>query len=171
MGQYYYVCNLDKKEYLHPHKFNDGLKLLEFGHGGLTMTGLALLLTDANGRGGGDLCRSVRWEADKPQPDGWEPRQGEKVLGEETLDPPPQGDRYRVLIPEVSGRWKGDRIVVAGDYADPTPGSPPDPNYNDDRVANLHGLCSIPDEHWKDISLQVVEALMFDEYIRTSMRE
>ncbi len=31
MGQYYYIVNIDKHEYLHPHKFNDGLKLLEAG--------------------------------------------------------------------------------------------------------------------------------------------
>lgn len=55
MGQYYQVVNLDKKELLHPHEFTDGLKLLEFGSGGLTMTGLAVLLACSNGRGGGDL--------------------------------------------------------------------------------------------------------------------
>jgi hypothetical protein len=55
MGQYYYVVNVTKKQYLHPHDFNDGLKLLEFGASGDgTMMGLALLLSDGNGRGGGD---------------------------------------------------------------------------------------------------------------------
>lgn len=57
MGQYYQVVNLDKKEFLHPHKFNDGLKLMEFGQSaGGTLTGLAILLADGNGRGGGDIC-------------------------------------------------------------------------------------------------------------------
>lgn len=55
MGQYYQVVNLDKKELLHPHELTDGLKLLEFGCGGLTMTALAVLLACSNGRGGGDL--------------------------------------------------------------------------------------------------------------------
>jgi hypothetical protein len=56
MGQYHYVANLDKKEYVHPHRMGDGLKLLEFGSSGCgTMTGLALLLACSNGRGGGDL--------------------------------------------------------------------------------------------------------------------
>jgi len=56
MGQYYYVINLDKKEYLHPHKFGDGLKLWEFGSSGTgTMFALAVLLSDGNGRGGGDV--------------------------------------------------------------------------------------------------------------------
>lgn len=56
MGQYYYVVNVTKKQYLHPHKFGDGLKLMEFGPSGDgTMAGLAILLADGNGRGGGDL--------------------------------------------------------------------------------------------------------------------
>jgi len=80
MGQYYLTVNLDKGEYLDPHKFGDGLKLLEFGDSASgTMTGLAILLADGNGRGGGDL------RSENP----------------------------------VIGSWKGDRIVVAGDYADP----------------------------------------------------
>lgn len=28
MGQYYYVVNVTKKQYLHPHKFGEGIKLL-----------------------------------------------------------------------------------------------------------------------------------------------
>ena len=45
MGQYHFVLNLDKKEYLHPHRLGDGLKLMEFGlSAGGTMTALALLL-------------------------------------------------------------------------------------------------------------------------------
>ncbi len=56
MGQYYLTVNLDKKEFLYPHKFNDGLKLVEFGSSGSgTMFGLAALLAEGNGRGGGDL--------------------------------------------------------------------------------------------------------------------
>lgn len=56
MGQYYYVINLDKKQYLHPHRFGDGLKLMEFACSGEgTMTGLAILLADGNGRGMGDV--------------------------------------------------------------------------------------------------------------------
>lgn len=56
MGQYYKLCNIDKKQYIHPHKFGDGLKLMEFGQSGYgTMMGLAVLLADGNNRGGGDL--------------------------------------------------------------------------------------------------------------------
>ena len=56
MGQYYILANLDKQEYLNTYTFNDGAKLLEFGCSGEgTMTALAVLLSDGNGRGGGDL--------------------------------------------------------------------------------------------------------------------
>lgn len=56
MGQYYKIVNLDKRQYLNPCAFGDGLKLMEFAcssHG--TLAGLAILLANSNGRGGGDL--------------------------------------------------------------------------------------------------------------------
>lgn len=72
MGQYYRIVNLDKMEYLHPHKLGDGLKLMEFGcSSDGTMTGLALLLSDGNGRGGGDMVKAAggdmdgRWAGDR----------------------------------------------------------------------------------------------------------
>jgi hypothetical protein len=56
MGQYHKVVNLDKKQFLHPHKFGDGLKLREFGCSGEgTLTALTALLAAHNGRGGGDF--------------------------------------------------------------------------------------------------------------------
>jgi hypothetical protein len=56
MGQYHIVVNLDKKQFLHPHRLGDGLKLMEFGCSQAgTMTALALLLAEDNGRGGGDF--------------------------------------------------------------------------------------------------------------------
>lgn len=70
MGQYYKVVNLDKKQYLHPHNFGDGLKLMEFGgSGGGTMMALAVLLSDGNGQGGGDLHSNQKligsWAGDR----------------------------------------------------------------------------------------------------------
>lgn len=92
MGQYHYICNLDRREYLDPHKFGDGLKLLEFGStANGTLTGLAVLLSEQNGRGGGDLS----------------PRQ--------TDDP----DRVNYLMGTFVGRWAGDRIAIIGDYSQP----------------------------------------------------
>jgi hypothetical protein len=56
MGQYHLIVNHSKREYLIAHKFGDGLKLLEFGSSGCgTMTALAVLLAEDNGKGGGDL--------------------------------------------------------------------------------------------------------------------
>jgi len=122
MGQYYLVVNLDKGEYLYPHKFGDGLKLLEFGASGCgTMTGLAVLLADGNGRGGGDL------HSDNP----------------------------------IIGSWAGDRIVIAGDYADKwTLGAPPDKNVYDWAT-----------EEFTDISEQVISALRDDPYLAREMRQ
>lgn len=63
MGQYHYICNKTKHEYLNPHGFGDGLKLMEFGMSmGGTMTALAILLSCSNGRGGGD----ARIDSDHP---------------------------------------------------------------------------------------------------------
>lgn len=56
MGQYFYVVNLDKKQYLHPHRFEDGLKAVELASGDNTMRALAMLLTKSDGGGGGDFA-------------------------------------------------------------------------------------------------------------------
>ncbi len=89
MGQYHMVFDLDKREYIHPHKFNDGLKLLEWGCSAKgTSTALAILLAESNGRGGGDL----RFDSKLGMTEG--------------------------VFNSIVGRWAGDRIVVSGDYAD-----------------------------------------------------
>jgi len=65
LGQYYYCVNLTKGEYMRPHAYNQGAKLSEFSsdsHG--IMQALALLLSDGNGRGGGDF------NAPDPDPEG-----------------------------------------------------------------------------------------------------
>ena len=129
MGQYYMVCNLDKKQFIHPHKFGDGLKLLEFGCSGEgTMTGLAILLSDGNGRGGGDL------HSDNP----------------------------------IIGSWAGDRIVIAGDYADGgkfvnEEGTPF--FKNEDSTTLYEWAC----ETWQDISVEVLKAMADDDYIREKL--
>jgi hypothetical protein len=56
MGQYHFIVNTTKKEYLDPHCFGHGLKLLEWSQSmGGTNTALAILLSNSNNRGGGDL--------------------------------------------------------------------------------------------------------------------
>jgi len=69
MGQYHYMVNLDKREFLHPHKLGDGLKRGEQinSHGG-TMAALTMLLACSNGRGGGDVEENPmvgRWAGDR----------------------------------------------------------------------------------------------------------
>jgi len=124
MGQYYYTVNLDKKQYIHPHRFGDGLKLLEFGCSGQgTMAGLAILLADGNGRGGGDL------RSDHP----------------------------------IIGSWAGDRIVVTGDYADAGKHGASEASTLYEAIQN--------DYAWTDISYQVIEALMDDDYLSEAFAE
>lgn len=104
MGQYHKLFNKDKKEYVHAHRIDNGLKLLEqVGFEKSTSTALFLLVANSNGRGGGDA---------NPHP--------------------------------MIGRWAGDRIVVQGDYAEPT-----DPGYiQEDEL-----------ETYADISAQVMDLL------------
>jgi len=53
MGQYFFIVNLDKKEYLHPHKMGSGLKLWEICADNLPRV-LPLLLRQSSEGGGGD---------------------------------------------------------------------------------------------------------------------
>jgi hypothetical protein len=56
MGQYYKIVNVKKRQYIKPHTFGDGSKLMEFSMSANgVLAGLAILLADGNGRGGGDL--------------------------------------------------------------------------------------------------------------------
>ena len=73
MGQYHYLVNLSKKEYVHPHQIGNGLKLLEqVGWEHSTSTALVMLLAASNGeggRGGGDFRSGDKligsWAGDK----------------------------------------------------------------------------------------------------------
>ncbi len=113
MGQYHYVVNLTKKEFLYPHKFGDGLKLLEFGMSANgTMTALAVLLSNSRNRGGGDLCSDDE---------------------------------------EWYGRWAGDNIVIAGDYAEPGDAAEPMEG------GNICSLCR--DGYYTDISENIIRVI------------
>lgn len=136
MGQYYYVVNVDKRQYLNPHKFADGLKLLEFGasqHG--TMTALAILLSSGCGRGGGDL------------------RGGNPIIG----------------------TWAGDRIVVAGDYADDG-AFVSDADAETWRAANgvisdsRPTLNEVARSFYEDVSARAIAAMVDDKWLRDELR-
>jgi hypothetical protein len=119
MGQYYYVANLDKRQYLYPHKLGDGMKLSEFGSNGCgTMLCLAALLADGNGHGGGDLPAHP-----------------------------------------LIGSWAGDRIVIAGDYAEKGRFVPAEC----DQQQNLHRFAR---EAFADISWEIAEAVCQDRHFR-----
>jgi hypothetical protein len=89
VGQYYLICNPKKRQYLRPHAFGSGMKLMEFANDECgPLLGLAVLLADGNGRGGGDL----------------------------RLDDIPEKVGRHKLRPGLVGSWAGDPIVI--DYAD-----------------------------------------------------
>src|SRR5437763_1139325 len=122
MGQYYLIVNIDKKQYLHPHRCGDGLQLLEFGcSAGGTLTALAILLADGNNRGGGDL------------------RSDHAIIG----------------------TWAGDRIVIAGDYAD-------EGKFTGDPQRNLY---RVADDEYEDISRQALRAMADDGYLAAEMQK
>lgn len=128
MGQYYKIVNLTKKQYLDTYTFNDGAKLMELGcsrEG--TLTALAILLADGNGRGGGDL------HSNNP----------------------------------IIGSWAGDRIVIAGDYADEekflaTEEVVKFKMLNEDDTPNLYAFAV---EYFEDISEQALIAMLDDDFI------
>jgi hypothetical protein len=69
MGQYHVIVNLDKGEYIHPHKLGDGLKWGEQASSELgIMTALWAAITCPEPRGGGDPNEHPwvgRWHGDR----------------------------------------------------------------------------------------------------------
>jgi|WetSurMetagenome_2_1015567.scaffolds.fasta_scaffold282676_3 hypothetical protein len=135
MGQTYYPVNLDKREYLHPAVFEDGMKLVEFGFSEMgTMAGLALLLADGNGHNGGDVDPSL-----KP-------------------------------VSEIIGRWVGDRVILAGEYAEAgkfitkkADRAGFTDKHGDPIIPNVYKLAQ---KRFTNISVPVIFALMVDEDVR-----
>jgi hypothetical protein len=74
MGQYHFLVNLDKREFINPHKLAVGLKACEqLASPVSTPQALFILLVCSNGRGGGDLAETRgfneriigRWAGDR----------------------------------------------------------------------------------------------------------
>lgn len=121
MGQYYIIANIDKREFIDPSDFGDGSKLLDFTSAGQgVMQALAILTSQGNGDGNGDICR-IAYESQKTE---FEPQDFETVHHEWEVDydhnhkqlPEGQKHRARIMVPRLAGHWQGDRIVTAGDY-------------------------------------------------------
>ncbi len=58
MGQYFVIVNLDKKEFIHPHKLASGLKFWEILASNSAPRALAFMLRQSNEGGGGDISES-----------------------------------------------------------------------------------------------------------------
>jgi hypothetical protein len=151
MGQYYLIVNAKKRQYLHPHKFQDGLKLMEFGASGSgTMMALAALLADGNGRGSGDLRSESpligSWAGDPIVITGDYADAGKHVSAEEVA-------AYRATIAK-------DKDVIgwlANKRSKP-----------EEVVPNLYLLAS---ECYEDISDKVILALCDDAWERKALLE
>jgi hypothetical protein len=123
MGQYWYLVNLNKREFINPHGLNSGMKLCEqlANH---PSTGSALVILCAAmpaARGGGDF------DLDR------------------NTTPGPMPDDYQAIAKETIGRWAGNRIALIGDYAKKT-------DLPAEYAADLiYPLCGMTDRDFKEV--------------------
>jgi len=148
MGQYWKPVNLDKREYVNPHRLGSGLKLWEqlASHPG---TGAALIILTAampEQRGGGDLDLEENWHG----PEGKCPRHN--------VSPGPTPEDYPEIARRTIGRWAGDRNAIVGDYAE-RGDLPPE-----DHADLIYDLCQTEEErqetvdHFRELAQQVRES-------------
>lgn len=107
MGQYWVAVNLDKKEFVNPHKLGSGSKLWE-QLANSPGTGEALLILCAampETRGGGDFDLKNNWHGP------------ERRFPQHNSKPGPMPKQYQTIAKRTIGRWAGDRIALVGDYA------------------------------------------------------
>jgi len=143
MGQYYYIANLDKREFLSPHNFGDGLKLLEFGCSARgVLTALTILLADGNNRGGGDL------RSDNPIIGSW--------AGNRIVIAGDYGDAGKF----IEGIPHDTLQAVANEhYAE---------GYQDSERVNLYALIA---ETFKNIDAEALAAMLDDDYLREEIEK
>ena len=142
MGQYWMVVNLDKKEYVNPHKLGAGLKLWE-QLASLPGTGAALIVLCAampEQRGGGDFDLTDNWHGP------------ERTFPEHNCSPGPMPSDYQEIARQTIGRWAGDRIALVGDYATNGDLAP------EHEAASIYGRCHEGGDY-TDVSDMVAEVI------------
>lgn len=180
MGQYYYIINPKKRQYLNPHKFGCGLKLLEFGcSANGPLLGMAILMADGNGRGGGDLHSKNKligsWAGDPVIVSGdYATKEGDVSLTYVT-----EADRQNVIESQLAslrkerasykkkddGEWNRFRGKPAHEH---------DAIFAEEEKrirARTVSLQDVADYGYKDISFAVIRALCDDEYVRNNFQK
>ena len=143
MGQYYLIANLSKRQFIYPHRFGDGLKLLEFGDSSSgTMCGLAVLLSNGNGQGGGDL------DAEDPIIGSWA---GDRIVVAGDYGDP---GRWIADVPEEEKARIARKVFTEG--------------YQEASRVNLYFVAR---ETYEDVSDQVIRAMLKDDCLRERLRE
>ena len=112
MGQYYVIANLDKREFISPSSFLDGVKLMEFSlNGNGVLSGLSVLLASSNGQGGGDLTVDEGWD---DIPGRWA---GDRIVVAGDYDSNPDSPGFKVY--EMCGeRTDMEQLLQAGGQLD-----------------------------------------------------
>jgi len=109
MGQYWKTVNLDKREFIMPHKLGCGLKLGEQVHGeGVGSALIILLAAMPERRGGGDFDLDSNYYG--PERD--------LTVDSHRMEGAPVVEDYNEVARRTIGRWVGDRVVLVGDYAE-----------------------------------------------------
>lgn len=141
IGQYWYVVNLDKREFVSPHKLGAGMKLIEQlgAHPGTGGALLVLLAAMPENRGGGDFDLDQNWHGP------------ERTLEEHSISPGPMPEDYPTVARRTIGRWAGDRIALVGDYAEDGDLLPTDV------ASEICAACS--DGVWTDVSEDVCRVI------------
>ena len=139
MGQYHYILNFDKKEFISPSQLGSGLKFLEQLYSSpSSVHAVFMLITCSYGRGGGDIFPPTEElnEIDQSELTG---KYNREVVGTNS-----SGPRDPVI-----GRWAGDRVAVVGDYS-----KPDDIPGGIDPSSAFYDAVSAPSE-WTDITNMV----------------
>lgn len=162
MGQYYLIVNIDKRQYLKPHYFGDGAKLMEFGMSSSgVLAALAVLLSDGNGRGGGDLASTHpiigTWAGDRVVITGDYADEGAFIPDAEIATIRADNEaRYSKLKASVMASHEDKRWCEWWE------------KYGSAGKPNLYTVAS---ETYKDVSDEALGALMDDSYACQALRE